>query len=319
MKIKFADSYSVIVIPKDRARVRRWIVSRQRLVGTLLMSLGCLVFTFSVSVGLIHYRHQYLATEDLRQRGHQYEKERVRVLARLNELEDVVNQNEKLAGKLETIVGINTTGKAIQVGMGGDSRELPSKSFKLASLDTSAMQRNSADLFDETTLKTFDLKTIDLSEEAKEVGGRLKEVYRFNPDAAYFWTSIPTVWPLRGWVTSEFGLRRSPLSGGRQLHEGIDIAGPYGTVVMATGDGVVTFAGHQGGLGNKVIIDHGYGLATVYGHNSQILVKEGDRVTRGTVIAKVGSTGRSTGPHCHYEILVNGVPVDPTKYILEQL
>lgn len=316
--MKIADSYSVIVIPKDRAKVRRWVISKERVLGTVALVMGFILFTAAVSMGLVHYRHEVIATEDLRNRGRQYETERGRVLARLNELEDVVSQNEQLATKLEAIVGINNS-KGIQVGVGGEGKELPiQSSFKLASLDASFMQKK-ADLFDETQLKTFDLKAIDLAEEAKDVGGRLKEVYRFNPDAAYFWTAIPTVWPLRGWVTSEFGIRRSPLSGGRQLHEGIDIASPYGSPVMATGDGVVTFAGRQGGLGNKIIIDHGYGLATVYGHNSQILVKEGDRVTRGTLIARVGSTGRSTGPHCHYEVLVNGVPVDPTRYILEQL
>jgi murein DD-endopeptidase MepM/ murein hydrolase activator NlpD len=99
----------------------------------------------------------------------------------------------------------------------------------------------------------------------------------------------------------------------------MDIASPYGAPVVATGDGVVTFSGRHGGLGNKIIVDHGYGLATVYGHNSKIVVKEGDRVQRGTIIAYIGSTGRSTGPHLHYEVLVSGIPVDPLRYILEQL
>ncbi|MDO8528010.1 MAG: M23 family metallopeptidase [Deltaproteobacteria bacterium] len=317
--MKIAESYSVIVIPKDRAHVKRWVISRERVVAVLSAVAGFAVFTTVICYGLLHYRQEYLATEDLRQRGRQYEKERVRVLARLGELEDVVNQNEQLASKLETIVGINTTGQGVQVGMNGDGKEFsrPS-SLKLASVDPNAMQ-NTADVFDETSLKAFDLKAIDLGEEAKDIGKRLKEVYRFNPDTAYFWTAVPTVWPIRGWVTSNFGSRRSPMTGGRQFHEGIDIASPYGSPVTATGDGVVTFAGRQGGLGNKVIVDHGYGLVTVYGHNSKLMVKEGAHVTRGTIIAQIGSTGRSTGPHVHYEVLVNGVPVDPVRYILEQL
>src|SRR3989338_3435669 len=317
--MRIAESYSVIVVPKGGSRVRRFFVSKERILATLSVALGLVLFTATISLGLVHYRKEFLATEDFRNRGRQYEKERLRVLARLGELEDVVNQNEELAVKLETIVGVNTgTSKGVQVGVGGDVKELPRQNLKLASLYPNTF-RNSPDVFDETALKTFDLKTIDLTEEAKDVGKRLKEVYHFNPDAPYFWTSIPTVWPLRGWVTSDFGLRRSPLSGGRQLHEGVDIASPYGTPVTATGDGVVTFAGRQGGLGNKIIVDHGYGLATVYGHNSEILVKEGDKVQRGTILAKVGSTGRSTGPHVHYEVLVNGVPVDPLRFILEQL
>ena len=315
--MKIAESYSLILIPKDRAKVRRWVVSRQRVMGVLGLALATGFFTLFVCLGLVHYRREYLATEDLRQKGRQYEKERVRVLARLGELEETVGQNEKLAAKLENIVGINGS-SGLRVGMGGhDDSQI--SSLKMASVDSAAV-RGSADLFDETSLKAFNLKAIDLQEEAKLVGGRLKEVYKFNPDTAFFWSAIPTMTPLRGvWVTSDFGWRRSPMSGGRQLHEGVDIASPYGSPVLASGDGLVTFSGRHCGLGNKVVIDHGYGLITVYGHNSQLLVKEGDRVKRGMMIAKVGSTGRSTGPHVHYEVLVNGVPVDPFRYILEQL
>ncbi len=315
--MKIAESYSLILIPKDRAKVRRWVISRQRVLGIFGLVGAAVLFTISVSLGLVHYRQEYLATEDLRNRGRQYEKERVRVLARLSDLEDIVTQNSTLASKLENIVGINTS-PGIQVGVGGMDHNREA-SLKMASVDPATLQ-NKADIFDETSLKAFNLKAIDLSEEAKSVGERLKEVYKFNPDTAYFWSAIPTIVPLRGgWVTSDFGWRRSPISGGRQLHEGVDIASPYGAPVMAAGDGIVTFAGRHGGLGNKVIVDHGYGLITVYGHNSQILVKEGEHIKRGMMIARVGSTGRSTGPHLHYEVLVNGVPVDPLHYILEQL
>ena len=145
----------------------------------------------------------------------------------------------------------------------------------------------------------------------------MEKVYNFSKDAGYFWLAVPTVWPVRGWVTSDFGMRRSPLSGHRQLHAGIDIAGPTGSPVHAPGEGGVTFAGRHGGFGKMVIIDHGYGISTVYGHNSEIFVKEGNMVKRGDLLARVGSTGHSTGPHLHYEVLLDGVPVDPAKYILE--
>jgi murein DD-endopeptidase MepM/ murein hydrolase activator NlpD len=122
---------------------------------------------------------------------------------------------------------------------------------------------------------------------------------------------------VRGWVTSEFGVRRSPRGIGTRFHEGIDIAASTGTPIYASGDGVVTFAGYKPGLGKTVIIDHGFGLTTVYGHNSQLYVKDGDRVKRGVNISAVGRTGRSTGPHLHYQIEVDGIPVDPMRYIIE--
>ncbi len=127
--------------------------------------------------------------------------------------------------------------------------------------------------------------------------------------------AAPHVWPLDGKVqiTSEFGYR--VLQGVREFHEGVDLNAWYGTPVKATKDGVVTFAGWRGGLGWTVEIKHEDGFVTVYGHNSRLLVKTGAEVKAGDVIARSGSTGRSTGPHVHYAILLNGKPVDPMKYI----
>lgn len=125
----------------------------------------------------------------------------------------------------------------------------------------------------------------------------------------------PSAWPVSGVVSSEFGVRRHPISGNRQQHGGIDIAAPRGTPVTAPAKGVVAFAGERGGYGLTVIIDHGYGLRTLYAHNSRLHVREGDVVTRGDVIASVGSTGVSTGPHLHYEVIVNGKAVNPRSYL----
>ncbi|MFO8083284.1 MAG: peptidoglycan DD-metalloendopeptidase family protein [Desulfobacterales bacterium] len=128
--------------------------------------------------------------------------------------------------------------------------------------------------------------------------------------------STPTIWPTKGFVTSTFGYRKSPFTGLRDFHKGLDIAAKTGTVVKATADGRVTFAGKKGFYGNLVVIDHGHGMVTRYGHLNALTVKRGDRVSRGDIVGKVGSTGRSTGSHLHYEVHLNGVPVNPQKYIL---
>ncbi|MFH1984168.1 MAG: M23 family metallopeptidase [Pseudomonadota bacterium] len=128
--------------------------------------------------------------------------------------------------------------------------------------------------------------------------------------------STPAVRPTTGWNTSGFGYRTSPFTGLREFHKGLDIATRKGTAINATADGIITFAGRKGLLGNVVIIDHGYGMVTRYGHCEDVVIKANDVVKRGDLIAKVGSTGRSTGPHLHYEVLLNGVPTDPEKYIL---
>ena len=126
----------------------------------------------------------------------------------------------------------------------------------------------------------------------------------------------PAIKPVQGWITSGFGYRKSPFTGKKEFHKGLDIANRKGTEVVATADGVVSFVGQQGNFGNLMVIDHGHGLSTRYAHLSKTLIKRGDNVTRGQTIAQMGNTGRSTGPHLHYEVRLNGIPVNPTKYIL---
>ncbi|MFC2728891.1 MAG: M23 family metallopeptidase [Centipeda sp. (in: firmicutes)] len=123
--------------------------------------------------------------------------------------------------------------------------------------------------------------------------------------------TMPSIWPAAGYVSSPYGLR----FGGTEFHQGIDIAADMGTPIVATADGIVTAAGWNGGYGNMVDVDHGGGIVTRYGHASALAVTVGQKVRRGEVIAYVGSTGRSTGPHVHYEVRVDGQPVNPAGYL----
>ena len=128
--------------------------------------------------------------------------------------------------------------------------------------------------------------------------------------------SIPNIKPTLGWVSSHFGHRIDPINKDMSMHHGIDIVSPQGTPVYAPAGGRVYYIGYDKGYGKIVIINHGYGVTTRYGHNSEILVSVGDVVKRWDVIATVGNTGRSTGAHLHYEVRVHGIPVDPRNYIL---
>lgn len=128
--------------------------------------------------------------------------------------------------------------------------------------------------------------------------------------------ATPSIWPTYGDVTSRFGWRGSPWGGwGSDFHPGIDIANDYGTPINATADGTVVYSGWYSGYGYMIQIDHGNGIVTVYGHNSQNLVRVGDFVQKGGTIAYMGSTGNSTGPHCHYEVRVNGTAVNPANFL----
>jgi len=132
-----------------------------------------------------------------------------------------------------------------------------------------------------------------------------------------YFEARPAGFPAAGEISSGFGLRRSPFSGRSEMHPGVDIAANYGAPVAAAGKGAVVFAGYRAGYGLTVVIGHKYGFETVYGHNSSLKVQAGQEVARGDLIARVGSTGASTGPHLHYEVLLNGVRVDPAGYLTE--
>jgi murein DD-endopeptidase MepM/ murein hydrolase activator NlpD len=119
----------------------------------------------------------------------------------------------------------------------------------------------------------------------------------------------------KGWISSYFGMRNDPFTGKRAMHKGMDFAGKEGSEVVAVAAGVVTWAGERYGYGEMVEINHGKGTVTRYGHNKEVLVQVGDRIRQGQVIATMGSTGRSTGPHVHFEVVKNGKSVNPTKYI----
>lgn len=150
-----------------------------------------------------------------------------------------------------------------------------------------------------------------------EVEEDLHEIDEFVLEKKSKLQSTPTLLPANGWITSYFGPRMSPYAGKVKMHEGLDIGAPIGTDIIAPADGVVTFSGMRRGFGNFIKINHGYGLETAYAHAHKLLVRTGKKVKRGDRIAQVGNTGFSTGPHLHYEVHVNGIPVNPYYFILQ--
>lgn len=143
------------------------------------------------------------------------------------------------------------------------------------------------------------------------------ELWELLSDRQSLLAATPSIQPARGPIGSRFGYRIDPINGRQKMHAGLDITAPPGTPVRAPADGIVSFAGWDDQFGKLVSIDHGYGVLTRYAHNSQIFVQVGQKVSRYDVIAAVGSTGRSTGPHCHYEVRVNGIAVNPANYVLD--
>lgn len=145
----------------------------------------------------------------------------------------------------------------------------------------------------------------------------LEELIEAAKDKSARWAATPSIWPVRGWVTSGFGARISPFTNQLAMHDGLDIGAAPNTPVQAPANGHVISAGFDAKMGNVVLIDHGYGIATEYGHLAKLLVRQGQKIKRGDVVALVGSTGLSTGPHLHYMVKVKGQTVNPHNYILD--
>ena len=139
----------------------------------------------------------------------------------------------------------------------------------------------------------------------------------FVPTADFGRSTVPSLWPVRGRITEGFGQRLDPFSGEGVFHSGVDISVPFGTRVEAPSDGIVVGAGVESGYGNQIVLDHGFGMTSKYCHLSKMFVVVGQEVKRGQVIGAVGMTGRTTGPHLHYEVIVNDTPVNPMKYLHE--
>ncbi len=177
------------------------------------------------------------------------------------------------------------------------------------------------ELANETTDKDYASLVVRIDKAVKET--QLKEqsvidLWEGLSERQSLLSATPNIKPAKGWLTSRFGYRTSPFSGKSVLHAGLDIAAAPGSPVYAPADGVVTFASYDEGYGKLVSVDHGYGVSTRFGHMSQIYVQVGQRINKWDVLGAVGNTGRSTGPHLHYEVRINGTPVDPINYILDE-
>ncbi len=166
-------------------------------------------------------------------------------------------------------------------------------------------------------LGVLDEKALGLGVDADERVASLSRLLDQLEDKQDKLASSPSIWPSKGWLTSRFGARVSPFTGRRQMHAGLDIAAANGTAIVAPARGRATFVGTKGPLGRALVIDHGFGVKTMYGHTSEIFVKAGQTVERGQKIAAIGNSGRSTGPHLHYVVEVNGAPRNPLDYIFD--
>lgn len=291
--------YNLFLIPEDNRRIRKLRLSERQLKLGLAAAVTSLLFVVFNVVGFWYYRGLYASLEKDRVAVKVYEQEKKDLLGKMSVLEKTVGETAELTGKLASLVG--TERIPLHKGVGPITPGKFDLSKMMASIPSGGLEP----------------KMDKLEEKALTLQMKIKELTKIQEDKLIYIASTPSIWPVKGWVTSDFGVRRSPFSLARDFHNGIDIAAQWGTPIAVAADGVVTFAGYKGGLGKTVIIDHGFGVTSYYGHLSSYFVHEGQQLAKGTALALVGSTGHSTGPHLHYEVHVDGVPVDPMKYILQ--
>jgi len=290
--------YTLILVPDARSAFRKIRVSGRLLravagvAGALLLAFGGL---------LVHYielNRQLSEVNALRRENAALAERTNRYAETLGQLEARIAGLQARMGQLGLVLGIEQTAAGpgpAPAGVGG-----------AAAIDAGPPSHDP-----EFTLSALSRSLSDLAE-------RSEVIESFYAEQKVLLSHTPSVWPVRGYFSSGFGKRADPFTGERSFHPGIDIAAPRGTRVIAPADGVVVAAGRRGGYGRAIVIDHGHGVVTRYGHLEAFNVRAGQRVRRGDVIGFVGSTGRSNAPHLHYEVWVDDRMQNPIHYIIEE-
>jgi murein DD-endopeptidase MepM/ murein hydrolase activator NlpD len=274
-------------------KLREWLV--YTILSVFFVSIilvgSSIVYSSMMTRKLIHYRLMLQVNEEQKNRIDYFSGEVNHVKRALKELVDRDSELRRLLGlKLKDNKNLNQILAA-------------TKSFPQISL------------LDNTTNYKIDKITNELSylnESVKQSSESLKTLHQTATFLKSRFAVTPSIWPIYGRIVSGFGYRYFPWRG---MHTGIDITALYGNPVRVTASGVVVYSGWKGGYGKTVIIDHGYGIQTLYGHNSKLLVSVGQRVVKGQIISNIGATGFATGPHCHYEIRKNNYAVSPMRYL----
>ena len=328
--------FTILVVPERTSQVRRIIVPAWLVRGGVIAGLFATALAFMMVLDYWYVMSQIgenkqlkLENRKLRQQVQVYRNKmttieatmdriktfttRLKVITNIEDRDHLVeNLNKKLPDAATNIGGSSSPATASTTGNAPAAEGTPQASAAAPVLDgdpdTAALRREWEEL---------DAKFGELSTSTLVVEQTLQNQYELLADQKAFLAALPTRRPAVGYFTSGFGVRKSPFGGREKMHEGLDIANYPGTQIKATADGVVLFADSKAGYGQTVILDHGYGLETWYGHTKKVLVQKGQKIHRGEAIALLGNTGRSTGPHVHYEVRVHGTPVDPLSYILE--
>lgn len=317
------EKISFLILNHQRSASRQFVTSKKTLKILALAFIGILVVGL-VSAGYITYDYRKLNKAVAKMEimedcivSQQVEivgqREEIQAFAeKINMLKDELFALKEYETRVRELANIKDAEKGDKKGNQGEKKNFgvggPLPEDINADID---LKKKQGQLIDEMHQQADQLKLTSIRQ-GEEIRDLLQELLEKQKRT----DCTPSIRPVKGRTTSKFGYRRSAFTNKREYHKGYDIGASRGTSIVATADGVVKFVGRNGSFGKMVVIDHGYGYTTRYAHASKFVKKKGERVKRGDVIAMVGNTGRSTGPHVHYEVLKKGVPVNPQKYFL---
>ena len=316
------NKFTVMLVPDRHSTVRKFQFSR-RLMKAIIGA--ALLLALTVVGGGVHYAFvvdDALGARSLRKQNLELRAELNLLQGKVGHLTAAVDRVERLDTKLRMLAQLNDPERSLAMGPVEEGRgpgvgfgEVEGELALAGGLGVALGDTDGMDVSEVVELLKMKLDNLEADARGREAS--LHELNEYYQDQSARLAAMPAVWPSRGWVTSTFGVREDPFTGSRKLHAGVDIAAQSGAPVVAPAAGTVIFAGTDGGYGNLLVLDHGYGVQTIYGHLSEFKTKVGAKVERGDDIGLVGNTGRSTGPHLHYEVKVNGVPQNPSKFILD--
>ncbi len=297
--------YTVIFIPNNSSGARRFAISR----GTLWITALSVISLLFLSIILIRDRASLEMTvarlSPLRNSVKAHRQILDRFGNRMKDIDSSLNNLRKMEEQLRIMASVRPRKEGGNIGLGGISKDdLPERLGGLLSSERRYVSR-------------LNRQFLDLEQRASSQSRGFAELVGYFKGKRTLLSHTPSILPTRGWFTSGFGRRTSPFTNRKEFHSGIDIVARQGTPIIAPADGLVIKAARDSGYGNLLEIRHLQGIVTRYAHTQKILVRPGNRVKRGDIIAKVGSTGRSTGPHLHYEVRLNGVAVNPLFYIVD--
>lgn len=296
---------TIVLFPEGTNKIKQFRISKLLIACLLLLFFSFTVYFCSILQEYYDLKCQMPQLAKL-EKINSYERKQITYLAeRIDKIAQKMGELKKFDKKLKNMVNVenpNSKDGKHFTGVGGSEPVL-------------AKANPSVGKAHQELIRSMHRSLEKLETEIVLEKKRKEEIHKYLEKRKILLASTPSTWPVKGWMSSGFGYRLSPFTGGKEFHKGIDIATRIGTPITATANGIVSYTGWETGYGKVLRIKHGYGMVTRYAHIHKILVQEGEHVTRGEKIALVGESGQTTGPHLHYEVQVDGVAVNPLAYI----